>query len=137
MGIKNLFTKKKKEEEFSDATLELQRELRQIKRKRIVNGIVKEVKTLGPVLLAAYGLGTIIGEVIVGVKKARLPEDQKRANRICNRLLNGRPDEYESMIIATGPKGEDGKLDLIFSASTNKEFGKEVFEELSKNLKEN
>ena len=132
MGIKNLF-KKEKKEEFSEPTLELQRELKKIKRERII----KEVKTLGTVFLAAYGLGTIIGEIIVGVSKARLPEEQKRANRICNRLLNGRPDEYESMIIATGPKGEDGKLDLIFSASTNKEFGKEIFEELSNNLKEN
>lgn len=131
MGIKNLFTKEKKE--VDEATRELQKEIGKMKRERIA----KELKTLGTTVLAAYGLGTIIGEVIVGIKKAKMPKDQKFANSFCNHLLNGRTDEYESMVIATGPKKEDGKLDLLFSASTDKEVGKVLFDQLSNNLKEN
>lgn len=131
MGIKNLFTKEKKE--VDEATLELQKKLRKAKRERIVN----DVKTVGTIMLAAYGLGAIIGDAVVGVMKARRSEEQKFANGFCNHLLNGKPDEYESMIIATGPKKENGKLDLIFSASGDKEVGKVLFEELSNNLKEN
>lgn len=74
MGIKNLFTKEKKE--VDEATLELRKELRKIKRKKIV----KDVKTIGTIMLAAYGLGSIVGEIIVGVKMARRPKDQKFAN---------------------------------------------------------
>ena len=131
MGIKNLFTKEKKE--VDEATRELQKEIRKMKRERIA----KELKTLGTAVLAAYGLGTIIGEVIVGIKMAKKPNEQKEANKICNRLLNGRADEYESMVIATGPKKGDGKYhDVMFAASTDKDFGKDLFEELS-NLNKN
>ena len=130
MGIKNLFTKEKKE--VDEATRELQKEIRKMKRERIA----KELKTLGTAVLAAYGLGTIIGEVIVGIKTAKMPKEQKEANKLCSRILNGKTDEYESMIIATGPKKEDGMHDIMFAASTNKDFGKGVFEELS-NLNKN
>lgn len=130
MGIKNLFTKEKKE--VSEATLELQKELRKIKRKKIV----EDIKNVGTIMLAAYGLGSIVGEIIVGVSMARRSKDQKFANSFCNRLLNGKTDEYESMIMAVGPKKEDGEMDLIFSASTDKEVGKILFDQLSNNLKE-